>query len=129
MRVMLEASTGRCKHLWLDASICRHMGRPACLSIRLDAIGDAEAFGLQPTYLPDLMCRTPHGAESLCAFAQFEFAVGDAHRHDVLVAPARAAARGAPRSRLADPLAPAPARVRLLGLRVAPHPGARARAR
>src|SRR5262249_59761082 len=86
MRVMLEASTGRCKHLWLDASICRHMGRPACLSIRLDAIGDAEAFGLQPTYLPGLMCRTPHGAESLCAFAQFEFAVGDAHRHDVLVA-------------------------------------------
>ena len=70
-------------------------GQCCCLSIRLDPLGDAEAFGVRPTYLPYLLGRTPHGAESLCAFAQFELAVGDAHRHDVLVPPARAAARGA----------------------------------
>ena len=80
------------------------MGSAACLAIRLEPLGDAKAFGVPPTYFPDLLCRTPHGAEALRTLAQFEFAVGDAHCHDVLVAPARTAARGVPRNRLDDQL-------------------------
>jgi len=48
------------------------------LFVRLHALGDAEALGVQPAYFPQLLRRSPHGAEALRTLPQFDFAVPDA---------------------------------------------------
>ena len=81
------------------------MARRVCsLCFRLCAVGDAEAFGVQPGYLPELLRGPPHGAEAFCTAAQFELVVGNAHSHDLVVASAGTALGRAPRNRFDDEL-------------------------
>src|SRR5687767_682811 len=44
-----------------------------------DAIGDAEALGIEPAHFPESLLRSPDGAEALGALAQIGLGVGDAH--------------------------------------------------
>jgi hypothetical protein len=59
-----------------------------------NAVGDAEALGIEPGELPQLLSRAPDGAEALGAFAKIGFVIGDADGDDFVVAPARVRARG-----------------------------------
>ena len=59
-----------------------------------DAVGDAEALGVEPGELPQFLRGTPDGADALGAFAQLGLAKGDAHGDDFVVAAAWAARAG-----------------------------------
>jgi hypothetical protein len=52
-----------------------------------DAVGDAQALCVAPGELPYLLRGAPQGAEVSGAFAKFGLGPGDAHRHDLVVAP------------------------------------------
>src|SRR5687767_5247825 len=56
-----------------------------------DAIGDAEALGIEPAHFPESLLRTPDGAEALGALAQIGLGVGDAHDDHFLIPAARGA--------------------------------------
>jgi len=69
-----------------------------------DAIGDAEALGVEPAHLPELLRGAPDGAEALRALAKVGFMEGDAHGDDLLVAAAQAAGARCPGNRFDDEL-------------------------
>ena len=56
-------------------------------SIGRNAVGDAEALGVEPAHLPELVRRTPDSAQAFGTLARFGFRITDAHGDHFLVAP------------------------------------------
>lgn len=69
-----------------------------------NAVGDAEALGIEPRDFPELLGRALDRAETLGALAQVGFVKGDAHGDDLVVAPARGTGARAPGNGLNDQL-------------------------
>lgn len=72
MREIVEPSIYGCKHLWVDAPICRHevTWRVLLFVRRDDAVRDSEPLCIAPVEFPDLLDGTPDGAETPGALAQ-----------------------------------------------------------
>src|SRR5262245_44199474 len=57
-----------------------HAGVDAALFVRLsDAVGDAQALGVGPGDLPELLRGAAHAAQAPCALAQVGLCPSDAH--------------------------------------------------
>src|SRR5512135_62842 len=69
-----------------------------------DAGGEAEAADVAPAQFPQLLLGPPHCAEAPRALAQVGLVEGDAHRDDLVVAPARTARARGPGHGLDDQL-------------------------
>ena len=67
-----------------------------------DTVGDAQALGVGPGDLPELLRWAPHAAQAAGAFAQVGLGPPDTHGDDLVVATARVSRAGPPWDRLDD---------------------------